>query len=186
MIDVAAALDYLHHGNPTPIVHCDLKPSNVLLDDDKIAHVTDFRMAKLYGVGDSMTKTITLATIGYMAPKYGSDATTSRRGDVYSYGILLLETFTRKRPSDEMFQGELSLKNWVKESCPLSITHVVDTNLLSEEEENHDIEKDCLLSIIKLAMDCSADSPEERPDIKDVLVVLNKNKTKLLNVARSA
>ncbi|KAJ7947331.1 putative Receptor-kinase [Quillaja saponaria] len=186
MTDVAAALNYMHHENPTPIVHRDLKPSNVLLDEDKVAHVTDFGMAKLLGRGDSITQTITLATIGYMAPEYGLEGNVSRRGDVYSYGILLLETFTRKKPCDEIFQGELSLKTWVKESCPHSIIDVVDNNLLREEEENLDIKKDCLLSIIEVALECLADSPEERSDMKDVLVALNKIKMKLQNVAVSA
>lgn len=67
-IDVAVALEYLHHGNMYPIVHCDLKPSNVLLDEDMTAHVADFGISKLFEEGEAMGQTITLATIGYMAP----------------------------------------------------------------------------------------------------------------------
>ncbi|KAB1223323.1 hypothetical protein CJ030_MR2G008599 [Morella rubra] len=122
MIDVAAALEYLHFGNATPIVHCDLKPSNVLLDEDMVAHVADFGIAKLMGDGDSMTQTMTLATIGYMAPEYGLEGIVSTRGDVYSYGILLMETFTSKRPTDSMFTGGMSLKHWIEESLPISVT----------------------------------------------------------------
>ncbi|XP_031247772.1 receptor kinase-like protein Xa21 [Pistacia vera] len=68
MIDVASALEYLHHGYSTPIIHCDLKPNNILLDEDMVAHVSDFGIAKLLNDGDSKTRTTTLATIGYMAP----------------------------------------------------------------------------------------------------------------------
>ncbi|KAM7515099.1 hypothetical protein LguiA_004682 [Lonicera macranthoides] len=68
MIDVASVLEYLHHGQTTPILHCNLKPSNVLLDKDMIAHVCDFGIAKLLGEDEFMAQTKTLATIGYMAP----------------------------------------------------------------------------------------------------------------------
>ncbi|KAM7515082.1 hypothetical protein LguiA_004665 [Lonicera macranthoides] len=68
MIDVVSALEYLHQGQTTPILHCDLKPSNVLLDKDMIAHVCDFGIAKLLGEDECMAQTKTLATIGYMAP----------------------------------------------------------------------------------------------------------------------
>ncbi|XP_022748063.1 receptor kinase-like protein Xa21 [Durio zibethinus] len=114
MIDVASALEYLHLGHPIPIIHCDLKPSNVLLDEDMVAHVGDFGIAKLLGEGDSIKQTMTLATVGYMAPEYGSAGIISIKSDVYSYGILLIETFTRKKPTDEIFVGEMSMKHWVK------------------------------------------------------------------------
>ncbi|XP_059436386.1 probable L-type lectin-domain containing receptor kinase V.3 [Corylus avellana] len=68
MNDVASALEYLHDGYSMPIVHYDLKPSNILLDEDMVAHVTDFGIAKLLGDGDSIVHSITHATIGYMAP----------------------------------------------------------------------------------------------------------------------
>jgi LRR receptor-like serine/threonine-protein kinase FLS2 len=68
MIDVASALEYLHYGSSTPIAHCDLKPNNILLDENLVAHVADFGIAKLLGDGDSTIQTMTLATIGYMAP----------------------------------------------------------------------------------------------------------------------
>lgn len=68
MIDIAEAMDYLHHGGHIPILQCDLKPSNILLDEDMVAHVTDFGIAKLLTGGDSITQTMTLATMGYMAP----------------------------------------------------------------------------------------------------------------------
>ena len=68
MIDVASALEYLHHGSSIPVVHCDLKPSNVLLDEDMVAHISDFGIAKLLDEGQSKTHTETLATLGYVAP----------------------------------------------------------------------------------------------------------------------
>jgi len=68
MIDVASALEYLHHGSSIPVVHCDLKPSNVLLDKNMVAHVSDFGIAKLLDDGQSKIHTETLATLGYVAP----------------------------------------------------------------------------------------------------------------------
>ncbi|KAG8365614.1 hypothetical protein BUALT_Bualt18G0124300 [Buddleja alternifolia] len=129
MIDVASALEYLHHGYSSLIVHCDLKPSNVLLDEEMIAHVSDFGIAKLLGEGESISHTETLATLGYMAPEYGLEGMVSTRCDVYSYGIILMETFTRKRPSDDMFREDCSLKTWVERSLP---THAIDANLLPD------------------------------------------------------
>ncbi|XP_059436549.1 receptor kinase-like protein Xa21 [Corylus avellana] len=179
MIDVASALEYLHYGYSTPIVHCDLKPNNILLDEDMVAHVADFGIAKLLGDGDSMMRTMTLATIGYMAPEYGSQGIVSTRGDVYSYGILLMETFTRTKPTDNMFAGEMSLKHWVEESSCLSISTVVDANLLRTGRDNASIE-DCISSIMGLALHCCAELPEHRVNAKDILITLKKIKSKFV------
>ncbi|KAL5772184.1 hypothetical protein ACOSQ2_012108 [Xanthoceras sorbifolium] len=109
-IDVALGLEYLHHGYFTPIIHCDLKPSNILLDESMVAHLSDFGIAKMLVDEDSTTQTQTLATIGYMAPEYGREGKVSRKGDVYSYGVMLMEIFTMKKPIDDIFVGEMSLK----------------------------------------------------------------------------
>lgn len=68
IIDVASALDYMHHGASPIVVHCDIKPSNVLLDEDMVAHVSDFGIAKLLDEGQSQEYTKTMATFGYIAP----------------------------------------------------------------------------------------------------------------------
>ncbi|XP_025664930.2 putative receptor-like protein kinase At3g47110 [Arachis hypogaea] len=180
MIDVAEAMDYLHNGGSVPIIDCDLKPSNILLDEDMVAHVADFGIAKLLSGDDSITQTMNLATIGYMAPEYGLEGRVSRQGDVYSYGILLMETFTQKKPTDEMFVGEFSIKEWVKMSCPDSLLDIIDAKLLVEEGET-DTKQDCLLSIMTLALNCSAESPVERTRMKDAMNALKKIKRLLLN-----
>ncbi|XP_059668957.1 probable LRR receptor-like serine/threonine-protein kinase At3g47570 [Cornus florida] len=185
MIDVASALEYLHHSCSTPVVHCDLKPSNILLDEDMVAHVGDFGIAKLLMENQSMAQTKTIGTIGYMAPEYGSAGMVSVMVDVYSYGILLMETFTRKKPTDDIFLGELSLKHWVRESFPSDILEVVDANLLRGAEENFAAMKNCLSALLGLALERTADLPEERVNMNNVLARVKKIKIMFLeNVTR--
>ncbi|XP_070675116.1 probable LRR receptor-like serine/threonine-protein kinase At3g47570 isoform X2 [Malus domestica] len=181
MKDVALALEYLHHGCSIPIVHCDVKPSNILLDEDMVAHVADFGIARLIGGGDSMTETMTLATVGYMAPEYGMEGSVSTRGDVYSFGIVLMETFTKRKPTDEMFVGEMDLKQWVADSLfpDAAIGEVVDADILGVEEDGDFVSRrDCLLSVMRLALACSAALPGERINMKDAAITLTKIMTK--------
>ncbi|CAN4109811.1 unnamed protein product [Withania somnifera] len=177
MIDVACALEYLHHGCSLPVIHCDLKPSNVLLDEDMVAHLSDFGISKLLGEDESDLYTKTLATLGYIAPEYGLDGLVSTKCDVYSYGIVLLETFTRRKPNE--FEGDLSLKQWVSYSLPEAVMNVVDANLVTPTDNRLQKEIDVVASIMKVALDCCAESPARRTDMKDVVGKLKKIKIQL-------
>ncbi|KAK8358453.1 hypothetical protein V6Z11_A04G021800 [Gossypium hirsutum] len=135
-IDVAHALEYLHHRCEIPIIHCDLKPSNILLNEEMVAHISDFGLAKLlsrdsYSANQSSSLGFR-GTIGYARPEYGMGSELSTKGDVYSYGILLLEMFTGKRPTDERFKESLSLHNFVKPTLPEQITEIIDPILLQQ------------------------------------------------------
>ncbi|CAI8608355.1 unnamed protein product [Vicia faba] len=177
MIDVASALEYLHHGSSIPVVHCDLKPTNVLLDENMVAHVSDFGIAKLMDEGQSKTHTNTLATIGYLAPEYGSEGIVSVKGDVYSYGIMLMEIFTRRKPTDDMFVGDLSLKTWIGESLSGLILEVLDSNLVQQNGEQMDNILTHMSSIFGLALNCCEHSPAARINMADVKATLIKLKT---------
>ncbi|KAL6196129.1 hypothetical protein ACLB2K_031744 [Fragaria x ananassa] len=134
-IDVASALDYLHNHCETSIVHCDLKPSNVLLDNEFTAHVSDFGLARFLSkltedVSGSQSGCIgIIGSVGYVAPEYGMGSEVSTYGDVYSFGILLLEIFTGKRPTDPMFSDSLNLRNFVKIALPEHVDEITNSLL---------------------------------------------------------
>ncbi|XP_052287215.1 probable LRR receptor-like serine/threonine-protein kinase At3g47570 [Citrus sinensis] len=181
MIDVASALEYLHFGYSVPIIHCDLKPSNVLFDNNMVAHLSDFGIAKLLiGEDQSLTQTQTLATIGYMAPEYGREGRVSTNGDVYSFGIMLIEVFTRKKPTDEIFSGEMTLRCWVNDLLPISVTEVVDANLLSQEDDHFVAKEECMSFVFNLAIKCTVESPEQRINAKEIVTGLSKIRDSLL------
>ncbi|XP_025888424.2 probable LRR receptor-like serine/threonine-protein kinase At3g47570 [Solanum lycopersicum] len=174
MIDVASAVEYLHGGHLFVVVHCDLKPSNILLDEDMVAKVSDFGISKLLTSETLIAHTKTLGTIGYMAPEYGSEGKVSTSGDVYSFGILLMETFTRKSPVDDLFVGDFTLKRWICQSLPDQLVDVVDINLFSLNEENFTSKERCFKSIMELALECTNDLAEERIRMEDITLRLKK------------
>ncbi|KAJ6817156.1 pentatricopeptide repeat-containing protein [Iris pallida] len=188
MVDVSLAFEYLHHYHPHVVVHRDLKPSNVLLDENMTAHVSDFGISKLFlGDSQSILSATAPGTLGYMAPEYGSTGKVSRKGDVYSFGILLLETFTRKKPTDAMFDGELSLRQWVIRAYASAVLEIVDPDLLKEsvdiqrEPSSPIIIGQCLSSLIELGLSCSRDSPQKRIQMRDVVPKLQKIKNDFLS-----
>ncbi|XP_019160228.1 PREDICTED: LRR receptor-like serine/threonine-protein kinase EFR isoform X2 [Ipomoea nil] len=172
MMDVANALEYLHHGHSFPVVHCDLKPGNILLDENMVAHVGDFGIAKLLDRDKATKQTKTMGTVGYMAPEYGSAGIVSSMGDVYSFGILLMEVITRRKPTDEMFYGDFTIKKWVSDSLANAIMEIVDSNLVTREEGAGQEIEECFLMVMELAMECTYDFPEDRISMEDVIVRL--------------
>ncbi|KAB1215794.1 hypothetical protein CJ030_MR4G010914 [Morella rubra] len=137
-IDVASALEYLHHQCETPIVHCDLKPSNVLLDDEMNARVGDFGLARFLlehtqDCSTNQSRSIGVrGTMGYAAPEYGLGNEVSTYGDVYSYGILLLEMFTGKKLTNHMFKNGFTLHDFVRVGLQEQLVYIVDPILLSK------------------------------------------------------
>ncbi|XP_058110868.1 putative receptor-like protein kinase At3g47110 [Magnolia sinica] len=175
-IDVASALVYLRRRS---IIHRDITPSNILLDGAMIARVGDFGLAKFLSEVAQTRTVVMMGSVGYIAPEYAMGGKPSTQGDVYSYGILLLEMITGKGPTDEMFKDDLTLHHFAKLALPERVMEIVDPRLLEGEEKvtqgsrNHINTRnrigDCLILMVGIGVTCSAESPKERMDIKDVL-----------------
>lgn len=192
-IDICTALEYLHHQSQTPIVHCDLKPSNVLLDQDMNAHVSDFGLAKiLFNDLNSLWKissTGIKGSIGYIPPEYGLGGEVTTQGDVYSYGVLMLEMLTGKRPTNDTFSNGLGLHDFVRMSYPEHVMEIIDPRLIQDMKVENIAEQDntmetkirrCVIPLIDIGLSCSASSPNRRMNMKQVAAKLYSIQTSLL------
>nr|TKW13465.1 hypothetical protein SEVIR_5G102900v2 [Setaria viridis] len=180
-VDILDALDYLHNHCQPSIIHCDLKPSNIFLAEDmKSASKT---------LQNSNSTTGIRGTIGYVAPEYGEGSSVSTQGDVYSLGILLLEMFTGRNPTDEIFNDSLDLHKFSENALPERIWDIVDPTIrMHTDAYNSTIRsgiKNCLVSVVSLGISCSEKQPRERIPILDAAIEMHAIRDSYLKFARS-
>lgn len=115
ILGTAKGLAYLHEGLEPKVVHRDIKSSNILLDKQWSAKVSDFGLAKLLGSEKSYVTTRVMGTFGYVAPEYASTGMLNERSDVYSFGVLIMEIISGRSPVDYgRPAGEVNLVEWLK------------------------------------------------------------------------
>lgn len=166
-IGAAKGLAFLHHSCDPHIIHRDMKSSNVLLDENLEARVSDFGMAREMNPMDTHLSVSTLAgTPGYVPPEYYQSFKCTTKGDVYSYGVVLLELLTGKTANRlNGFRGQQSCGVGVKQHTKLKIIDVFDPQLLKEDPSLM-IE---LLEHLKIACACLDDRQWKRPTMIQVL-----------------
>ncbi|XP_022921568.1 LRR receptor-like serine/threonine-protein kinase FEI 2 [Cucurbita moschata] len=168
-LGTARGLAYLHHDCCPKIVHCNIKSSNILLDENLEAHVADFGLAKLSVDGDSHITPVVAGTFGYLAPEYLQSGIGTENSDVYSFGVLLLELVTGKRPSDAFFSKRgLNVVGW------LNTLRGEDQleNIVDNRCKNADVET--LEVILEIAARCTNGNPAMRPTMNQVLQLLER------------
>ncbi|CDP05464.1 unnamed protein product [Coffea canephora] len=175
----AKGLCFLHHNCIPHIIHRDMKSSNVLLDHEMEARVSDFGMARLISALDTHLSVSTLAgTPGYVPPEYYQSFRCTAKGDVYSFGVVLLELLTGKRPTDKEDFGDTNLVGWVKMKVREGKgMEVIDPELLSvtqgtDEAEAEEVKE--MVRYLEITLQCVDDFPSKRPNMLQTVAMLRE------------
>ncbi|KAK9115866.1 hypothetical protein Sjap_014813 [Stephania japonica] len=175
----AKGLCFLHHNCIPHIIHRDMKSSNVLLDHEMEARVSDFGMARLISALDTHLSVSTLAgTPGYVPPEYYQSFRCTAKGDVYSFGVVLLELLTGKRPTDKEDFGDTNLVGWVKIKVREGKgREVIDPQLLSATRESNEDGVEEVIEMLRyldITMQCVEDFPSKRPNMLQAVAMLRE------------
>ncbi|XP_059648749.1 LRR receptor-like serine/threonine-protein kinase RPK2 [Cornus florida] len=166
-LDIASALAYLHDECNPRVLHRDVKPSNILLDDDFKAYLSDFGLSRLLGISETHATTGVAGTYGYVAPEYALTCRVTEKADVYSYGVLLLELISDKRALDPSFATHHDGFNIVSWACMLlqegQAKEVFTAGLWDVGPHDN------MVDVLHLAVSCTADSFSTRPTMKRVV-----------------
>ncbi|CAL5200476.1 unnamed protein product [Lathyrus oleraceus] len=168
-LGTARGLTYLHEKCRDCIIHCDVKPENILLDTDFCPKVADFGLAKLVGRDFSRVLTTMRGTRGYLAPEWISGVAITAKADVYSYGMMLFEVVSGRRNSEPSEEGQVTFFPTLAAKVVIeggSVITLLDPRL----EGNGDVEE--VARIIKVASWCVQDNENERPTMGQVVQIL--------------
>ncbi|XP_065863941.1 probable receptor-like protein kinase At5g18500 isoform X2 [Euphorbia lathyris] len=171
LLGTAKALSYLHEAIEPKVVHRDIKSSNILIDDNFEAKISDFGLAKLLGAGKSHITTRVMGTFGYVAPEYANSGLLNEKSDVYSFGVVLLEAITGRDPVDYARpDNEVNLVEWLK---------MMVARRRSEEVVDPMIETRPSTSALKrallTALRCVDPDSEKRPKMSQVVRMIESD-----------
>ncbi|KAJ8528491.1 hypothetical protein K7X08_022183 [Anisodus acutangulus] len=165
-LDISSGILYLHEKCETCIIHCNIKPHNILVDDSWTAKISDFGLAKFL-VPDQVGNQLQLkVTRGYSAPELQNSALIFDKVDVYSYGVMLLEIICCRSNMDVNVstEDEIFLPTWVHK-CYIEN----DLNKLVGDEE---VDVKSLERMVKVGLLCIHDNPDLRPSMRNVVLML--------------
>ncbi|MED6208484.1 Serine/threonine-protein kinase hsl1 [Stylosanthes scabra] len=168
-VDAAEGLSYLHHDCVPPIVHRDVKSNNILLDGEFGARVADFGVAKVVETTGKGTKSMSViaGSCGYIAPEYAYTLRVNEKSDIYSFGVVILELVSGRRPVDPEF-GEKDLVSWVCTTLDQKgVEHVVDSRLDSCFKEE-------ICKVLNIGLMCTSPLPINRPAMRRVVKMLQE------------
>uniref|UniRef100_A0A1D1XMM9 Putative LRR receptor-like serine/threonine-protein kinase At1g56140 n=1 Tax=Anthurium amnicola TaxID=1678845 RepID=A0A1D1XMM9_9ARAE len=168
-VGTARGLMFLHEELEPPIVHRDIKASNILLDKDFIPRIGDFGLAKLFPDNVTHISTCVAGTTGYLAPEYAMGGRLTKKADIYSFGVLILEIISGRSSTKTSWSGvEKSILDWTWQLYEEGrLTELVDPYLGEYSEEE-------VLRFIKVALFCTQGTAKRRPSMPQVVEMLSK------------